>query len=232
MPSARPRLLDLFCGAGGAAMGYHMAGFDVIGVDINPSPHYPFEFIQRDVMDLNPRHIARSFAAVHASPPCQLYSVTNRSHMGGRRPHLDLVRGARMLLEETGLPWIIENVPGAPLREPVVLCGSSFGLRVRRHRLFECSFKVRDVPPCDHGWQDRHKPYQVKEYKNGLKIKASGVVTVVGHGQNIANKSWIYSSSVAMGIDWMVTKDICQAIPPLYTRFLGKQLMEVINALQ
>ncbi len=138
----KPRLLDLFSGAGGAAMGYHRAGFEVVGVDIAPQPHYPFEFIQGDALlylQAVPwlRDLSR-FDAIHASPPCQAYSQASAqwdSRLGADR-HPDLLPEVRMLLEATGLPWVIENVPSSPMSNYVVLCGSSFGLGVRRHRWF------------------------------------------------------------------------------------------------
>src|SRR5574337_20985 len=127
----KPRLLDLFCCAGGCAMGYHRAGFDVVGVDINPQQRYPFEFHQADAMTFD----LSGFDAIHASPPCQAYTV-----LGGREDlshYPDLVDAVRERLQASGKPWIIENVPGAPLRDPITLCGAMFGLRRYRHRLFE-----------------------------------------------------------------------------------------------
>ena len=130
------KLLDLFCGAGGAAMGYHRAGFDdITGVDIKPMPRYPFKFIQGDALEYLAAHGAE-YDVIHASPPCQAYSIMQHAnHM--RKDHPDLVDSVRDALKQTGKPWIIENVPGAPLIDPILLCGLSFGLRVIRHRLFE-----------------------------------------------------------------------------------------------
>jgi hypothetical protein len=129
----RPRLLDLFCGAGGAAMGYYRAGFDVVGVDIKKQPNYPFEFIWDDALEAV-TDLACGFDAIHASPPCQHYM---RSGMVRKDLAPDLVGQTRIALETAGLPWVIENVPGAPIRPDIVLCGSMFGLGVRRHRWFE-----------------------------------------------------------------------------------------------
>lgn len=201
-------------------MGYHMAGFDVIGIDKLPQPNYPFDFIQWDVMDLNPARIARKFDAVHASPPCQAYSNTKTLH---NYRHPNLVPGTRVLLEEAGLPYVIENVPGAPLRNPVQLCGSAFGLRVRRHRLFEASFGLTGTA-CEHSWQDLHRVYP-SNHRHSSDRK-SGVVAVwgstdySGHGR---------VREIAMGIDWMTTKELAQAIPPLYTRYIGKQLLREVK---
>lgn len=155
MRAVKPRLLDLFCGACGAAMGYHRAGFDVAGVDIRPQPNYPFEFHQDDAFDVFDRissghHMSwiDQFDAIHASPPCQAYSVANNIH--GRKDHPELIEAARGLLQETGLPYVIENVPGAPLIDPVTICGLSVGLNVKRHRLFETNFPLMVPPCCDH----------------------------------------------------------------------------------
>lgn len=219
----RPRLLDLFCKAGGTSMGYHMAGFDVVGVDIEPQPNYPFEFIRWDVMMLNPRRIARRFDAVAASPPCQAYSNTRTLHSA---EYADLVGPVRELLERTGLPYVIENVQGAPLLDPIRLCGSSFGLRVRRHRLFESNIEL-DAPACEHKWQDRHKVYDVIEYHNGPQPRKTGVVSVHGNGWTARPGQPIQTTwAIAMGIDWMSKSELAEAIPPAYTLHIGKQLIE------
>jgi DNA (cytosine-5)-methyltransferase 1 len=207
----KPRLLDLFCGAGGAAVGYHRAGFDVVGVDINPQPLYPFEFIQADALDLlaNPVKYAiwfGNFAAVHASPPCQAYSVATRD----KSVHADLVGPVReLLVERSGLPYVIENVPGAPLRDPVTICGSSLGLRVRRHRLFETNWPLI-VPPCMHAAQGHP-------------------VGVYGEGSSKGQKRGRKASTEAevlevMGMPWADRKTATQAIPPAYTELIGHQL--------
>jgi DNA (cytosine-5)-methyltransferase 1 len=137
----KPRLLDLFCGAGGVAVGYSRAGFEVIGVDLRPQPNFPFQFIQADALSMNAEFLA-SFDAIHASPPCQAYSdLAKRNRNGDKWPKL--IEPVRGMLSETGLPYVIENVEGAPLRNPTVLCGTMFkGLRVIRHRLFESNFFI------------------------------------------------------------------------------------------
>lgn len=144
----RPKLLDLFCGAGGAAMGYYRAGFDVVGIDIEPQPFYPFEFIQADALE--PPVRLDDFAMTHASPPCQAYvAMSNRWRGAGgladQRP--DLVGAVRDMLETSGRPYVIENVRGAPLRNALTLTGEMFGLRVHRPRLFECSPFILAPPP-------------------------------------------------------------------------------------
>jgi DNA (cytosine-5)-methyltransferase 1 len=134
------RLLDLFCGAGGAAMGYHRAGFDeIVGVDIEPQPRYPFAFFQGDALEYCAAH-GSEFDAIHASPPCQAYTRMARGLLesqGRGREYPDLIHATRSALHLAGVVSVIENVPGAPLLGPVMLCGSSFGLLVQRHRLFE-----------------------------------------------------------------------------------------------
>ena len=145
----KPRLLDLFSGAGGCARGYHDAGFEVVGVDQVPQPNYPYEFHQADAMTFP----LDGFDAIHASPPCQAHSTIAKQQRvlrPGAYEHPDLVDATRQRLIEAGVPWVIENVPGAPLANAIQLCGSSFGLNVRRHRLFECSFPIMGVPCAHH----------------------------------------------------------------------------------
>lgn len=229
---SRPRLLDLYCGAGGAAMGYHRAGFDVLGVDVAPQPSYPFPFVQadaleflRDVLRREPGTIAD---AVHASPPCQAHvrglSAVNRS-LGRSVRYVDLIAPTRDLLVELGLPYVIENVVGAPLIDPVQLCGSSFGLDLRRHRLFECSFPAL-VPPCAHGWQTpRFRSLDARLHARG---KLASVVGVHGH-LNYAGERELRER--AMGIDWMAPDELAESIPPAYTECLGEQLRAHVTRL-
>lgn len=207
----RPRLLDLFCGAGGAGMGYHQAGFDVVGVDIAPQRHYPFEFIETGALALNPGFLA-SFDAIHASPPCQAYS--NAQRLRGRE-HPDLIPCVRLKLQEAGMPYIIENVLGAPLRDPYTLCGGMFGLRVYRHRLFETNFPI---------WTPHHPGHVIKQAKMGRMPQEGEFVQVVG------NFSGVQYARKAMGIDWMTRDELREAIPPAYTKFIGKQLIARLSA--
>ena len=209
----RPLLLDLFCGAGGAAMGYHRAGFDVVGVDIKPQPRYPFRFILGDA--LNPPVDLTQFAAIHASPPCQAFCAYQRT--GLVKPKPNLIPATRELLVGSGLPYVIENVVGAPLDNPVMLCGTAFGLDVRRHRLFELTFAMM-VNPCNH---KRGTPrYPASSDRVNLRRTAE-----IG--------SWDISredQSRAMGIDWMTVPELSQAIPPAYTEFIGRQLLRAVTA--
>lgn len=218
--SDRPRLLDLFSCAGGAAMGYHRAGFEVVGVDIDPQPRYPFEFIQADALSLSSDFLA-SFDAIHASPPCQSYSdLAKRNGNADKWPRL--IEPVRDLLAGTGLPYIIENVEGAPLRDPVVLCGTMFPpLRVIRHRLFESNIDL-EVPP--HGKHPLVFTHDKRKRHYGQLDQNTSFVQVTGGGNcSIAN------ARDALGIDWMTKNELNESIPPAYTEFLGRQLLGAID---
>lgn len=217
----RPLLLDLFCGAGGAAVGYHRAGFDVIGVDINPQPNYPFEFWNLDALSCSV--IVERFAAVHASPPCQHYSDLARRN-GNADDHPDLVEATRSRLEGFGLPYVIENVEGAPLVDPVTLCGTMFdGLRVIRHRLFETNWLLTapEHPP-GHPLVFTHD--KRKAHYGRLDQDTSFVQVTGGGNATVANKA------AAMGIDWMTGSELNEAIPPAYTEWIGAQLLVQVTS--
>lgn len=225
----RARLLDLFCGAGGAAMGYHRAGWEVIGVDLKVMDHYPFEFWQADALaavrgllnnisaPLFGCHLD-DFDAIHASPPCQGYTqlAAVNTKLGRTQRHEKLIDETRALLRATGLPYVIENVVGAPLIDPVRVCGTSFGLPIRRHRLFESNRPLRGRA-CEHG------RFAVPRYWTGWRPKGehrlSTVVQVYG---NAADK---HEWPEAMGIDWMTYDEIAEAVPPTYTEWIGSQLI-------
>ena len=207
---ARPRLLDLFCGAGGAAVGYYRAGFDVVGIDIARQPRYPFPFIQGDA--LKPPVRLEDFDAIHASPPCQKYSWAARRWREVER--VDLLPATRELLTASGKPWVIENVIGAPLDNMLTLCGTQFGLDVLRHRRFESSFLLFGPGACSH---------------NGT-VRKGRYVTVAGHGgENAKGRGGRQHKQQAMGIDWMSDGELNEAIPPAYTAFLGRQLLSVVS---
>lgn len=213
----RPRLLDLFCGAGGAAVGYHRAGFDVVGVDKHPQPSFPYEFIQQDVLEIDSSFLS-SFDAIHASPPCQAYSDL-AARNGNADDHPRLIEPVRKMLMDTGLPYIIENVEGAPLRNYIVLCGTMFnGLRVLRHRLFEANFII---PVPEHGKHPLVHTYDKRKRHYGKTDEWKDFVTVTGGG----NCS-IASARDAMGIDWMIKREINEAIPPAYTEYVGRWCRE------
>lgn len=204
-------------------MGYFMAGFDVLGVDKEPQPRYPFRFFQLDVTRITKRRARRIrelFDGIAASPPCHAHSdLAYRT--GGKYP--DLVGWTRELLDWIGLPYVIENVEGAPLIDPITLCGSSFGLRVRRHRLFETNWDLRPLP-CNHDWQELHRPYT--RMRGGKEPDVTGLISV--HGST-GGKGGIEAWKVAMGIDWMTGPELAQAIPPAYTYYIGRQLLKEVR---
>jgi DNA (cytosine-5)-methyltransferase 1 len=218
-----PMLLDLFCGAGGAAMGYYRAGFDVIGVDINPQPNYPFKFLQGDwdeALSYIPGLWERDGVpyAIHASPPCQAFSTLRAFGNQSHRSAPDLVGFVRERLTEIGAPYVIENVVGAPLWDPIKLCGSSFGLGVRRHRMFESSQLIFGHP-CDH--RSAQPPVCVV----GDHPQQSG-----DHTYRLRRAETLAQAQEAMGIDWMPWKALTQAIPPAYTEWIGRQLLPCLSS--
>lgn len=194
---ARPRLLDLFCCAGGAGMGYHLAGFDVVGVDSAPQPHYPFEFHQADAMT----YPLEGFDAIHASPPCQHRSVVTPADRRPQHPNLLTPTLARFRAEAT-VPWVVENVPGVvPFGHDLELCGSMFGLPIRRHRWFVTTPPiVHLLPPCQHRRTDLAFSHK------GERAYAD-----------------------AMGCHWMSKVEARQAIPPAYTEWIGRQILSQIT---
>lgn len=214
----KPKLLDLFCGAGGCAKGYQLAGFHVTGIDNRPMPRYAGDvFIQGDALEYVAAH-GHEYEVVHASPPCQHYSVAANIH-GNAAAHPDLVGITRQLLQASCKPYIIENVPGAPLEYAVELCGTMFGLRLFRHRLFETSFFMLGIPHAIHREQ----------------VGKNGFVCVAGHGDSgrgriPADHRTIAAWKKGMGIDWMTQKELAQAIPPSYTEWIGNQLMQQVFA--
>jgi DNA (cytosine-5)-methyltransferase 1 len=219
----RPRLLDLFSGAGGAAMGYHRAGFDVVGVDLNPKvgEHYPFEFHQGDALEYLAEHGAE-FDAIHASPPCQSFSGMTNCRPGLADNYPQLIDAARALLTDAGTPWVIENVAGSGLPRQadffgahgIELCGALFGLALYRHRLFETSIPVAGPP---------HPRHLTPASKAG-HWQPGTVISVEG------NCSPIALARTAMGIDWMPRAELAEAIPPAYTQFIGEQIITHIEA--
>jgi len=202
-----PKLLDLYCGAGGASVGYSRAGFEVVGVDIMPQPHYPLDFIQADALEYVQEH-GHKFDVIAASPPCQAYAKTNRLF---DKDYPDLVDKTRQLIKDK--PYVIENVVDAPLNDPKMLCGAMFGLRVYRHRIFESNVKFRGKPHPIHQWPIA---------KMGRPPQEGEFMHVVG------NFSGVPYAKQAMGIDWMVRDELAQAIPPAYTEHIGKQILGML----
>lgn len=224
MSSERPRLLDLFCGAGGAAEGYARAGFDVVGVDVKPQPRFPFRFAQLDAiafLENVPAYIS-TFDAIHASPPCQAFTAYRRK--GHVKDSPDLVGVTRELLEATGLPFVIENVEGAPLVDPVMICGSMFDpvMNIRRHRLFEANW---DLEPPE--WPCRHKLQVSRLYPGGASRRDYGDSRTLVRA-TVEVGTWDIPVDVqreAMDIDWMELGELSEAIPPAYTEHIGRQLI-------
>ena len=208
------RMLDLFCGAGGASMGYHQAGFEMVGVDLSAQPHYPFTFIRANALKLDDVFLG-SFDAVHASPPCQCYSSASLPQRSQGKRYVDLVAQTRILLQRICKPWIIENVQGAPLNNPLMLCGTMFDLPLYRHRYFESSCGL--TAPT-------HKIHTVKQAKMGRAPKPGEYMNPVGHFSGVG------AAQKAMEIAWMGQKELAQAIPPPYTRFIGSQLLRSLQS--
>ena len=224
--ASRPRLLDLFCGAGGAAMGYHRAGFDVVGVDIAPQPNYPFEFHQADALEVLyeggicaegrwPFYVTH-FDAIHASPPCQAFTDYRRKGYGVGDGYPNLIGPVRELVQDYGYPYAIENVEKAApeMRDPVMLCGSMFGLDVRRHRLFETNWPLAQLS-CRHADQKAlGKRFPGATNRNGRYTVEVGVWRIP---LDVQQK--------AMGMDWSTLEELSEAVPPAYTEYVGGQLL-------
>lgn len=215
--ATKPRLLDLFCGQGGAAMGYSRAGFDVVGVDIVPQPRYPFEFHQADALAYVAEH-GHEFDAIHASPPCQAHTAMKSNW--NSKPHENLLTPTLALLETIAVPWVVENVPGAPMRRDITLCGTMFGLGVgdaelRRHRWFQTNWPTPVLlTPCAHG----ANPVTIGVYGQHGRDRRRDVQTFIS----------VEDGKVAMGIDWMTGDGLSQAIPPVYTEFISKYLLTAL----
>ncbi len=210
MSAKRPLALDLFCGAGGATKGLQRAGFRVTGVDIKPQPNYCGDFMYVCDFMKWAHGTTGAYDFVWASPPCQQYTLAKRIR---GRTHVDLIEEVRRRLIQSGAPYCIENVVGAPLRKPTMLCGGMFGLRTYRHRLFETSF------PLEQPW---HGPHAAKQTKMGRTPKEGEFIQVVG------NFSGAQTARDAMGIDWMTRAELSESIPPAYSEFIGRAALNVI----
>lgn len=218
----KPILLDLFCGAGGAGSGYAQAGFDVIGVDIAPQPHYPYAFIQADALEYLDTVDLDQFAAIHASPECKAFTNCNLSP---KEKYQRLIAPVRVRLQASGKPYVIENVYGAKhdLHASLMLCGSMFGLPMQRHRLFESNVWLYPPRPCVH---------------------AGATIAVYGHsvwdsslpgtqrkdGRARPDSVSIEIGRDAMGCHWMNINELAEAIPPAYTAWIGQFLMQAVMA--
>lgn len=213
------RLLDAYCCAGGASFGYALAGFEVEGVDNNPRADYPFRQHEGDAIAFIREH-GHEYAAIAASPPCQRHTTLTKGHLAQGRDygHVDLIAETREAIEATGKPYVLENVIGAraELRDPVMLCGLSFGLRVFRHRLFESNVPL-SVPA-----HPSHKGHRVAGWRHGVKYEGDMLAVYGDGGGKGSTAEW----QAGMGIDW-TTDRVClaEAIPPAYTEHLGRQLL-------
>ena len=206
------KLLDLFCGVGGASAGYDAVGFEVHGVDLKHGRRYPFTYKRADVLDVLQDHdYLQQFDVIHASPPCQTHSITQhlRNAQGKSTSKVDLIPQTRAALIASGKPYIIENVPGSPLIDPIQLCGSSFGLKVRRHRLFETNMPLVGSK-CDHKTQGRP-----------IGVYGSLNDQIPGGGKTATT---ISEARQAMGMEWAIWTELVEAIPPAYTKYLGGQI--------
>jgi DNA (cytosine-5)-methyltransferase 1 len=213
------KLLDLFCGVGGASVGYAEAGFQVHGVDLKHGKRYPFTYLRADVLDiLSDDKFIQQFDVIHASPPCQTHSITQhlRKAQGKSTNKLDLIPETRAALIASGKPYIIENVPGSPLINPIQLCGSSFGLKVRRHRLFESNMDLIGSV-CDHKLQGR--PVGVYGSLNDQIPNGGRTATTIDEARD------------AMGMQWAIWTELVEAIPPVFTKYLGEQVTRSRHAI-
>ena len=209
-------LLDLFCGGGGASYGYELAGFCVTGVDIKQQPKYRGKFIQSDAIEYLKAHF-HEYDVIHASPPCQAYSMASMQFRKSGKVYVDLINITRQELIKTGKPYIIENVPSSPLINPIELCGTMFGLRTYRHRLFESNIEL-DKPP--------HFSHTFKNAKMGRKPNGYEFIQYVG------NFSGVKMVQNITGLFWLGQKELAQSIPPQYTKYIGKQIMNYLMNLK
>lgn len=220
------RLLDLYCGAGGAAVGYHRAGFShITGIDTRNQPRYPFDYIQADALEYLAAH-GHEYDAIHASPPCQAF-VALAKVSTGQNNHPDLLTPTLAALQPLTTPWVVENVETAPMPATVILCGSSFNLKVRRHRKFASNIFI-PAKPCQH----KDQPYVIGVYGSGAGAR--------GHFRwdpqrkkmrNFGRQArYTAEASDAMGgLDWMVRREMNEAVPPAYTEYIGRYLLEYIT---
>lgn len=217
-------ILDVCCKQGAASMGYYLAGFDVVGVDRDPQPRYPFPFIQADLRDLDPVWVGENFDAAAGSPPCWAHSdLAYRTGLD----YEDFIPETRALFEAAGLPYVMENVEGAPLKDPLTLCGTQFdGLRVSRHRDFESNIPLIAPRPHPTGRHPLHYTLDKRKAHYGRLDEWTAFVQVTGGG----NSSKAAASDAMGGLDWMTKDGMNQAVPPAYTRWIGGQLAAHLSA--
>ena len=208
--SGHPRLLDLFCGVGGAAMGYHRAGFEVVGVDHKPQPRFPFELHCDDAFAYLEKH-GHEFDAIHASPPCQAYSVTKNAHPTEAYP--DLLPITLHILSAIQTPWVVENVPGSPIKAALLLCGTMFGLRIKRHRYFQTNWPLPALAPASCNHSELLDMYSSGASRNGTERQYCDEMGITWAPVRYGNRRYAAT----------------QSIPPAYTEFIGRQLMRIVR---
>lgn len=208
------RLLDLYCCGGGAGFGYEQAGFEVTGVDLYPQPKHRGEFVQSDAIEYALKH-GHEYDVIHASPPCQAYSMSSMQFRKSGKEYPDLIAPTRAALMLIGKPYVIENVPGSPLINPIELCGSMFGMRTYRHRLFECSIAIEPPP---------HPEHKARSAKMGRPPADDEFIQYVGHFPGVGLVQEM------TGLHWLGQKELAQSIPPQYTKFIGEKLMANLEA--
>ena len=227
----RPLLLDLFSGAGGSALGYYLAGFRILGVDIQPQPRFPFEFRQADAMTFP----LDGFSAIHASPPCQAYSIMRNLPWLRKKEYPRLIDPIRQRLIDSGVPWVIENVMGAKL-PGLWLCGQMFGLPFFRHRTFETNWLWLRPPHPKHNGTVRNGRTRGSRARDIMAVPTKKGLTeyfirngIQGVACNVGRAAGVNMARLAMGIDWMTRDELTQAIPPAYTEFIGRQFLRVLD---
>jgi DNA (cytosine-5)-methyltransferase 1 len=206
------KLLDLYCCGGGASHGYKLAGFDVTGVDIVDQPRHRGRFIKADAIEFVLEH-HHEFDVIHASPPCQAYSMASMQFRSAGKEYADLIEPTRDALRSISKPYVIENVPGSPLIDPIELCGSMFGMRTYRHRLFESNMTIT-APP--------HPPHDAPNAKMGRPPKDGEFIQYVGHFPGVGLVQEM------TGLHWLGQKELAQSIPPQYTNYIGRQLLDLL----
>lgn len=213
MATEKKKLLDLYCCGGGAGYGYEMAGFEVTGVDIQKQPKHRGLFIQSDAITYLLENYEK-YDVIHASPPCQEYSMSSKQFRLKGKKYSDLIHVTREALLTTGKPYIIENVPGSPLINPITLCGSMFGMETYRHRLFESNLPI---------YSPIHPEHTHKNAKMGRAAKPGEFIQYVGHFSGVKKVQEM------TGLFWLGQYELAQSIPPQYTEYLGKQILEYLT---